>query len=130
MTEHIHPEDKHPFDPLIKYFGNTCVVSVFCFLALSIGVFLSIYTSCWTWFGRFGSVVTIAGLLLMNSTLFSEGIYLSHGASGHMQTKHKGDTQIKKTNSQSRKKGTQVFLGIIYAVIGTLIWGFGDLIST
>ena len=125
----IHPEDKHPIDPIIKFLGNVWFVSILCLSSVVIGIFLSVEHSCWSWFSRFGSVVTIAGLLLMNSTLFSDGIYLSHGVTGSLPFKGKGEDQFRKTNPDTRRKGNRVFLGIIYAIIGTLIWGFGDLVS-
>ena len=123
-----HPDDKHYFDPFIRLLGNVWVIGSICLLSIIIGVALSIHHSEWIWFSRFGAIVTIAGLLLSNSTVFSDGIYLSHGANGGIPIRTK-EKFIKKTTPEIREKGDRVFYGILFTILGTVIWGFGDLTS-
>ena len=124
----LEPEstDKHLFDPFIKPLGNVWVITLLCFGSIALGVFISVTENDWTWFGRFGAIVTIAGLLLSNSNVFADGIYLSHGANCTFPIKKKTG-KVQWTNKESRRKGRRVFWGIIYAIFGTIIWGFGDL---
>ncbi|WP_350657555.1 hypothetical protein [Psychrobacter sp. S1-30-MNA-CIBAN-0213] len=80
------------------------------------------------WFSRFGSLITIAGLFLLSSPSFIKGIYLSNASAfDFAEIDSDGNTQV--TNEDGRKIGSQIFLGIVITVLGTVIWGFGDLIN-
>ena len=120
--------DVHKFDLYIKFFGNKIAVIIFAFTMCVLGICLSIWQSEWLWFSRFGSLITIAGLLLLSSPSFIKGIYLSNASSFNFAELDKdGGTQV--TNEDDRKIGSQIFSGIIITIFGTIIWGFGDLIG-
>ncbi|WP_281213487.1 hypothetical protein [Shewanella insulae] len=120
--------DIHPFDKIIKPLGSVWFISLLIVFSIIAGVCLSVVLKNWTWFGRFGSIITIAGLLLSNSNVFADGIYLSHRANGQLPIKKKSG-EVQWTNQESRTKGKRVFWGVVYAILGTVIWGFGDLLG-
>tara|TARA_R110002050_G_scaffold155828_2_gene283798 strand:+ start:1277 stop:1576 length:300 start_codon:yes stop_codon:yes gene_type:complete len=92
------------------------------------GLLLSVINSEWQWFSRFGSLITIAGLLLISSPSFVKGIYLSNASAfGFAERDEDGNTMV--TNEDDRKIGAKIFTGIIITIFGTVIWGFGDLVG-
>lgn len=120
--------DIHRFDPYIKFLGNKKAVIMFAVLMGSIGVVSSIFNSDWLWFSRFGSLITVAGLLLISSPIFVKGIYLSsESAFGFATLDDDGNTMV--TSEEDRKIGSKIFSGIVITIVGTVIWGFGDLIG-
>jgi hypothetical protein len=120
--------DIHKFDPYIKILGNKIAVILFTVFMASIGILLSIINSEWLWFSRFGSLITVAGLLLISSPSFVKGIYLSNASAfGFAERDGDGNTMV--TNEEDRKLGSKIFSGIVITIIGTVIWGFGDLIG-
>lgn len=120
--------DIHRFDPYIKFFGNKNAVIVFAISMSLLGVALSIVNSNWFWFSRFGSLITVAGLLLISSPLFTRGIYLSN-ASAFGFAELDGDGNVMVTSDSDRKMGRKIFSGVVITIIGTVIWGFGDLVG-
>ncbi len=120
--------DIHNFDRYIKSLGNKKGVIVFALSMALLGAALSIINSDWYWFSRFGSLITIAGLLLISSPSFVKGIYLANASSfGFAERDSDGNTMV--TNEEDRKIGGKIFSGIVITMIGTVIWGFGDLIG-
>jgi len=120
--------DTHSFDPYIKFLGNKKAVIIFALLMAVLGGALSVINSDWLWFSRFGSLITIAGLLLISSPSFVKGIYLSNASVGFLaDMDDEGNTVV--TTEEDRKIGRKIFSGIIITIIGTVIWGFGDLIG-
>ena len=113
-------------DKFIRPFGSSVFVLILAITSALIGIYLS--QRYWTWFSRFGSVITVAGLLLVSSPIFDQGVYLSHASAfGFGNKDEHGDSQI--TDETSRKTGNKVLIGIVVSICGTLVWGFGDLIE-
>lgn len=103
---------------------------VFVFLfSLSLGVFASIYTGNWGWFGRSGSVATISGLLLIMRPLLRKGSVhqARSGVLGEITFDSKGNHK-ELIDSQEIKDGIASLVGAIFTIIGTIVWGFGDLV--
>lgn len=120
--------DIHRFDRYIKFLGNKKAVVTFAVLMGLSGILLSIINSEWSWFSRFGSLITVAGLLLISSPSFVKGIYLSNAAAFSFAEKDSdGNTMV--TNDEGRKIGSKIFTGIVITIMGTVIWGFGDLVG-
>lgn len=120
--------DIHIFDRYVKFLGNKVAVISFAALMLVLGAYLSILYSDWLWLSRFGSLITVAGLLLISSPLFVRGIYLSNSsASRFAELDEEGETVA--TTDDDRKIGSKIFTGIVITILGTVIWGFGDLIG-
>lgn len=124
----ISKHDIHPFDRYIKFFGNKKVVIIFAVSMAATGISLSVVKSDWLWLSRFGSLITVAGLLLISSPSFVKGIYLSNASAfGFANSDEDGNTMV--TKEQDRKIGSKIFSGIVITIVGTIIWGFGDLIN-
>lgn len=126
MTTSKH--DIHKFDKYIKPFGNKIAIIIFAVCMAMLGIVMSLIYSDWFWFSRFGSLITVAGLLLISSPSFVKGIYLSNASCfGLGGQDEDGNTMV--TNEEDRKLGSKIFSGIVVTIVGTLIWGFGDLIG-
>ncbi len=82
-------------------------------LALATGIIVGIHTSEWTWFARSGSVMVALSLLTF-------GLSFTSTVRHSIQTK----------NHQHTPPSVTYYLIALYGgVVGTLIWGFGDLIG-
>jgi|TARA_R110000851_G_scaffold198531_1_gene349629 hypothetical protein len=124
----ISHHDIHVLDKFIRPFGSSVFVLILAITSALIGIYLSQRYCDWTWFSRFGSVITVAGLLLVSSPIFDQGVYLSHASAFGFGSKDEhGDSRI--TDETSRKMGNKVLIGIVVSICGTLVWGFGDLIE-
>jgi len=124
----VSHHDIHVLDRFIKPFGSILFVLCLTFASVLLGVLLSIYCSDWTWFSRFGSVITVSGLLLVSSPVFDQGVYRAHAKAYAFGSKDEnGDSKV--TDEESRKTGNKVLVGIVVSIAGTLVWGFGDLLG-
>ena len=128
MNDKISKLDKHCFDKYIKLLGNRYFAMVFTIIMLIVGTWISIKNDNWMWFSRFGSLITISGLFLTMSPIFIRGIYLSQSQSFKFAGNDE-DGDITTTIPEDKKIGTNAFIGIIISIIGTVIWGFGDLLG-
>jgi len=98
-------------------------------LSLTLGVAASVCTSNWEWFGRTGSVATISGLLLIMRPFMRKGSVQQArpGALGEITVDADGNHK-EYIDTQEIKDGTAALVGAIFTIIGTIIWGFGDLV--
>jgi len=124
----ISKQDVHRFDRYIKFLGNRNAVIIFAVLMASIGTLLSVVSCEWLWFSRFGSLITVAGLLLTSSPTFDQGIYAA-SSSAFSFAELDDNGKIMTTTKNDREIGSKIFSGIIVTIGGALIWGFGDLIG-
>lgn len=73
-----------------------------------LGVAISTINSDWLWFSLFGSLITIAGLLLISSPLFVKGIYISNASAFcFAELDNVGKTMV--TNEEDRKIGKKCY---------------------
>lgn len=124
----VSHHDIHFLDRFIKPFGNAPFVLILAFGSALLGGYLSLHFSDWTWFSRLGSVITVSGLLLVSSPVFDKGIYISQGQRFQIMSQDE-QGHPRTTNEKSRKSGNKVLIGILVSIIGTLVWGFGDLLG-
>lgn len=98
-------------------------------LSLTLGITVSICTNNWEWFGRSGSIATISGLLLIMRPLFRKGSVeqARKGQLAEVVTKEDG-TQHEWVDPQDVKDGDAALWGATFTILGTIIWGFGDLV--
>lgn len=129
MSHQISKYDRHPLDPYVRFLSNPFAVVLFSSLALCLGVILSIMSGDWLWLSRFGSLIAVAGLLLTMSPIFERGIYVSHSNAGKLVAIDEHRRPIL-TSEEDRALGRKVLAGIFVSIIGTVIWGFGDLVGT
>lgn len=106
------------------------------FLAIpAIGVILSIEMDDWTWFARFGSLMVAASVLDFAMAYVSDQQatmyrYLRDHSPPNVLT----DEELRlsshtETIKRFKQSGLSYFRAVFGAVVGTLIWGFGDLVG-
>lgn len=121
------PIDVHRFDFVLAPLSRRRYMVAMALLMMISGIYLSVAKGDWLWFSRFGSVVTISGLLLLCSPMFAHGVYKAHGqAYGYAEVM--ADNTVSTTTEASRKVGDRALCGVVVSILGTLIWGFGDLV--
>ncbi|MBI3100103.1 MAG: hypothetical protein HYY98_00885 [Burkholderiales bacterium] len=99
-------------------------------LAVAISFATSFVTSKWHWFGRSGAVLTMAGVILSVRPLvrmgFSEWFRsLNVIDGGHFEL----TPEEIEAERQSRLDATASHVGVYMALVGTVVWAYGDLIG-
>jgi hypothetical protein len=84
----------------------------------------------WHWFGRSGSIVTIAGLFVSLRPLLRIGFAQWHKAlriinGGNFEPTHEEIEEDKQSELDARASK----VGFLMTWAGTLIWGYGDLLG-
>jgi hypothetical protein len=98
----------------------------FVFLVMVISLGVTLYTYQGHWFARSGSLVTIGGLLRSGRALFRQSIW--DGAAVDLGRITKEELE----DRERRNRNDDLFaaqLGLYMALLGTLVWGYGDLIG-
>ncbi len=104
-------------------------------VALSSGAFISIKTGDWTWFSRCGSLVVVIGIWLTSSQIIRHMQCLKQrhtiGVSEFQRDWATENKQQSLLNSRLHEEATWINekSGFYMLIIGTLIWGFGDLLG-
>ena len=104
-------------------------------VALSTGAFFSIQTGDWTWFSRCGSLVVVIGIWLTSSQIIyhMERLKQRHtaGESEFQRDWAIENKQQSLLNSRVHEEITWINekSGFYMLIIGTLVWGFGDLLG-
>jgi len=103
-------------------------------VTLAAGVILSIDLSDWSWFSRSGSLIVVYGIILTSHHIFVHMHNLNH-----IQHQHRRASQIQRDWAKESKyefihddvehTWMNEKSGLLMLVLGTLIWGFGDLIG-
>ena len=110
-------------------------------LAVIAGVAASLATGDWAWFSRSGSAVVAIGIVLTSRQVFEHNRrlqeYQRHGnghgtAAGLPAHDWAGENSIRqliRSRSREEEYWRTEFTGFYMLVIGTLVWGFGDLLG-
>ena len=99
----------------------------------AIGVWLSIDQNDWTWFARSGSMIVVIGIFLTSSQIIENSRRLKIRRSHHEQNFHRDYAEDIKRGTLERSRSLDEDIwenglrGFYLLVVGTLIWGFGDL---
>lgn len=115
---------------MAKYLSNIRLVLGATVLAVVISFAASYVTGAWHWFGRSGAIVTIAGVILSVRPLIRMGFSewfrsLTIIDGGHFEPTLK---EIE-AEHQSKLDATAYHIGVYMALIGTIVWAYGDLIG-
>ena len=106
---------------------------IFSCLSLLAGLALSFLHNDWNWFSRTGSLVVIAGILLTSTEILAHLQVLrqrrqyGEGWSQHdwaQETDHQSRQSSNGDSPEHRHNH-----GFYLLIVGTLIWGFGDLLG-
>ena len=91
---------------------------------------LSLYSREWLWFSRAGSIMTICGVILTIRPIIRLGIKewikeqntIDGGSFEPTSKEIEADRQSNLDNAASQ-------IGAVLAILGTIIWGYGDLVG-
>jgi len=99
------------------------------------GVWLSNNRDDWTWFARSGSMIVVIGIFLTSSQIIENSRRLKARRSRHSKNFHRDYAEDIKRGTLDRSRILDEDIwenglrGFYLLVIGTLIWGFGDLVG-
>jgi phosphopantothenate synthetase len=101
-------------------------------LTLVLGIALSINQNDWSWFARSGSLIVVNGILLTSHHIIEHMQQLKqHQANHHKQVYR--DWANEKKNSLLKESAeclwTNEKYGLYMLVLGTVVWGFGDIFN-
>ena len=102
-------------------------------ITLTTGAFISVETGDWTWFSRCGSLVVVIGIWLTSSQIIHHMQRLKQRYTiGESEFQRDWATENKQQSLLSARQYEEATWineksGFYMLIIGTLIWGFGDL---
>jgi hypothetical protein len=114
---------------------NKFLINTHGILAISLtwslfSVYLSVLLADWTWFSRSGAILTLSGAILAIRKLLRLGLEElyrdQHTINGGHVVPTPEELQAEEENRRDIKASR---LGFCLLLIGTLIWGYGDLIN-
>jgi hypothetical protein len=97
------------------------------------GVWLSIDRNDWSWFARSGSMIVVFGIFLTSSQIIENSRKLKIRRSYHEHNFNRDFAEDIKRGTLERSRGLDEDIwenglrGFYLLVVGTLVWGFGDL---
>jgi hypothetical protein len=126
---------RHMTKPVLKKHVtlSTGRALLFSFAVCIFGILVSIERDDWTWFARSGSIIVVIGIFLTSSQIIENSRRLKIRRYRHRQNFHRDYAEDIKRASLERSRSLDEDIwenglrGLYLLVIGTLIWGFGDL---
>ncbi|MFL1478260.1 hypothetical protein [Pseudomonas grimontii] len=113
-----------------RIFSNVIFLIISSVLFVLASIALSAWSHHWHWFGRSGAILTIAGVLLTFRPLIRMGLtewLLSQSIiNGGNLTPTAAEIE---SDRQVKIDGRASMCGAYMAVVGTLIWAYGDLVG-
>jgi len=104
-----------------KIFSNTWLIFLLAFIVLIGSLFHSMVTNDPQWFQRSGSIIVLLGVLIVARRVIRLG-----------KDYQNEDWNLPDESSEGKKvlldQRSEFIIGPIIAVVGTIIWGYGDLI--
>ena len=101
--------------------------------------YYAIYSNNFLWVSRSGSIITVLGILLtIKHKIFLDSLYV-HALvanpsfyNNHLPFEKKDDNQNKDLSlhlRQTKERLRDEYIGFALTIIGTIIWGYGDLLG-
>ncbi len=100
-------------------------------LTLFLGVVLSLNLHDWSWFARSGSLVVINGIILTSHQIIEHmGRLKQRQAKWESQFNHDWaeDDKYRLIHREAQILVSEKY-GLYMLILGTLVWGFGDLLN-
>lgn len=119
------------------FFGNTQAMLILASLLVFGGLTLGYALKDFTWFARFGALVVAAGITLLSRASIVREDIIAHvlqdntGLS-HLDPQHYtkiGQPMPEWVHADQRTRMAVGVWGPLVSFVGTLIWGFGDLLN-
>lgn len=115
---------------MAKYLSNIFLLIGVAALACTVSFAASLITAKWHWFGRSGAIITMVGVVLNVRPLvrlgFAEWVRSLHDIDGgHFEP----TPEEIEAERQSKLDATASRIGVYMALIGTVVWAYGDLIG-
>lgn len=116
---------------LNKILSSICLMIFIALSALSTSLIASYCTGEWHWFGRSGAIVTMTGVILSVRPVLRKSYHewLKNQNEFDCGTIEGTSAQEIEGDRQTRLDLIASYSGIILTILGTLIWGYGDLIN-
>jgi hypothetical protein len=113
-----------------KHLSNISLIVGLVASIVIISMLFSYYTCKWHWFGRSGAIMTMMGVLLSARPLIRMGLteWLRSQSiidGGYFLPTPEEIEEDRQTKLDAKAK----IIGIVMAVVGTLIWAYGELIG-
>ena len=102
-------------------------------LVLVAGIGLSFEQDDWTWFARSGSMIVVIGIFLTSSQIIENSRRLRIRRNHHEQSFRRDFAEDIKRGTLERSRSLDEDIwenglrGFYLLIVGTLVWGFGDL---
>lgn len=99
-------------------------------LIVIVSVAAGFWSNQWHWFGRSGALLTIAGLLLTFRPLVRMGLAEWLQSQSIIDCGHVVPTEAEaEADRQAKIDGSASKWGVTMAIVGTLVWAYGDLVG-
>ncbi|MES9844085.1 MAG: hypothetical protein ABW162_16495 [Candidatus Sedimenticola sp. PURPLELP] len=122
-----------------RIMGQTVMAYALSCMLLLLGVWLGYATDDWYWVSRAGSVIVVLGLILTSQQIFQHLDYLRRQQMGKIndqahRSTHDWAIDVDKRGLLDRRYSNEVLWhkeahGFYLLTLGTLVWGFGDLMG-
>ena len=134
-THRFHHHRKRRRQAFDNHSLNILLIKLLSIADVTVGVWLSMSVGDWQWFARSGAMLVVLGILLTSSQIIENSRRLKTRHTLHpSHFKHDYAEELKQ-----RKLAHASILeediwhdglrGLYLLIIGTLIWGFGDLVG-
>ncbi len=116
---------------------QTLVIYIMSIIIMLGSILLSIYLNNWEWFSRSGALIVVLGIFLTSSQIIENSKRLRQRSKGaHREGNFQRDWANGKhqqilLHARTQEEETWVMgkCGFNLLILGTLIWGFGDLLD-
>lgn len=114
---------------------KTILTNIFLILSVCLGwvllsLIFSVYTHSLVWFSRSGSILTLGGAALAIRPLLRLGTKEFFNAQRNIDCGHFIPTKEEKEKEEQEFRDVQASnIGFWFIVIGTIIWGYGDVLQ-
>ena len=112
-----------------KLLSNICLFIIIPTCAISASLIASLITEEWHWFGRSGAIVTMAGVILSVRPVVRRGFNEWLKQQDEIDYGSLDDNTAKEIEEKRQVRLDLIasYIGMFMTMIGTLIWGYGDL---
>jgi hypothetical protein len=110
--------------------SNIYLVTAIGLMSVTISLSLSAYSGDWLLFSRAGAIMTICGLILTIRPIIRLGpkLWIEEQKTIDGGSFEPNSVEIE-ANRQSDLDNTASLIGFVLIILGTIIWGYGDLVG-